>query len=379
MENFEKYISDLPKAKLSVKADRKIKFRLYKLIALSKLEDIFSVFSLRSITFNRGVALAFGMLVVIFSATSFYAYASNAVIPGSSLYPIKIAIEKIEQKIAVSNTAKIANYEKISNRRLEEAVSLSKASATLDPVASNNANENIKNNINAELANHMAVVNSINSLGNTVNATATAEVINKAQNNDKQELYYLNRIAENAKQTNNTEIIQKVNEAQKIIIEQKYNDNANNYQEPTGNTNQPNINVEQPKANSDSKQSENSGRNSGNSQNSDNIRNSNATNATKASTILSSPEHSSKPAVINQPEIVTKQSEAKVNQPIIIKQPETVIKQPETVIKQPETVIKQPETVIKQPESNNNSENQTKQNNSPESNNNQTENSKKSD
>ena len=37
MENFEKYIASLPKAKLSRRANLKIKFKLYKLILLSKV------------------------------------------------------------------------------------------------------------------------------------------------------------------------------------------------------------------------------------------------------------------------------------------------------------------------------------------------------
>lgn len=286
MENFEKYLSSLPKAKLSPKADRKIKFKLYRMIFISKVESFFD-YNWKPILMNKRLAVVFSVLTIFF-ATSIYAYASGNVLPGNRLYPLKLAIEKIEQKVAVSDSAKIATNEKISARRLEEAVSLSKKNQTANIVATNKTNENIKININAELSSHKAVVNSILKLSNDNDkgSKSTEEIINKAKINDQKEVEYLNKIEENARLNKNEEVLQKVNEAKTIITNEKYKRQENNSEVQNKQLNNENNNnyikensSKNDSQNADNRQGENkrdnsSNRESSDSRQSDNNRNS---------------------------------------------------------------------------------------------------------
>ena len=214
MEILEKLLAALPKNKLKRSADFKIKFQLYRIIYLKRLKDTFNFFSWNFVVQRRYLALGL-FILLIFGTTSVYAYASNNVAPGNKLYPLKIAIEKIEQTVAVSSSAKIANYKKLSTRRLQEAVVLSKENIN------SKQTENIKNNIDSEVNNHTAIVNHINNLKD---AKKTATLIEQAKNNDQEEINYLDKIGEYAKNNQNEEVLQKVNEAKKVISDQKYKD-----------------------------------------------------------------------------------------------------------------------------------------------------------
>lgn len=217
MENLEELLSRLPQNKLSRQADLKIKFKLYKIIILNSLAKIFDLSNLRALSFNQAWAMA-AVILLICGATSVYAYASNDILPGSQLYPVKIALEKIEQKITTNNTSKIANLEKFSERRLNEAVGLSQKKQESDKKGQK-INEDIKRNIATELNNHELVTNHINNLedGNDVEA-----LIIETKKNDQAEINYLDKIGEYAKTNQNQEILDKVNEAKDKIKKQEY-------------------------------------------------------------------------------------------------------------------------------------------------------------
>lgn len=210
MEKLDRILAALPKHKLSRQADFKIKIQLYRLIFLGKLEKT-PVFA------HKGLAFAM-LLIMMFGTTAIYAYASGNVLPGTQLYPIKLAIETIEQKISVNLPTKISTYEKFSARRLQEAVTLSQKNlaTSTDQTA---INQNIQKNINSEISNHQAVVNSINNINDSAKAT---EAISQAKKNDQAELNSLNKIADYAKTTNNQEVLQTVNEAKNRISRQEY-------------------------------------------------------------------------------------------------------------------------------------------------------------
>lgn len=213
MDHLDKLLSALPKNKLRRRADFKIKFRLYRLIFLNKLETAFDFSAL-----NKGWAVAFAVLLVI-STTSVYAYASDDVVPGNQLYPLKIAIEKIEQKIAVTPAAKIETYNKLSARRLQEAVVLSEKNPN------SSQTKNIKKNIEAEVINQAAILDRINKLDDRKKIES---LISAVKENDKKKIDYLEKIDKYAKDNKNEEIIQKVNEAKEAISHQRYNNEKEN-------------------------------------------------------------------------------------------------------------------------------------------------------
>lgn len=220
MDNLEKILNNLPKNKLSRRADLKIKFRLYRLLVLDYLKNLFA-FNHKLSLLNKGLVAAM-VLVLIFSATSIFAYASDSVVPGNIIYPLKKAVEKLEQNIAPSKTAKIAAYEKQSVRRLEEAVNLSQKNSSTTPVAKNiktNVSDNIEKNISEVVNNQQAVLESINKLGDYQKASAA---VLQAKEADKAKNEYLEKIAEYAELSEDNEMLELVNQAQNIINNQKY-------------------------------------------------------------------------------------------------------------------------------------------------------------
>ncbi|MFA6417236.1 MAG: DUF5667 domain-containing protein [Patescibacteria group bacterium] len=220
MDNLEKILNNLPKNKLSRRADLKIKFQLYRLLVSAYLKRLF-IFNHELSFFNKGLVAAM-VLVLIFSATSIFAYASDSVVPGNIIYPLKKAVEKLEQNIAPSKTAKIAAYEKQSVRRLEEAVNLSQKNSSTTPAAKNvktNVSDNIEKNISEVVDNQQAVLESINKLGDYQKASAAAF---QAKEADKAKSEYLDKIAEYAELSDDNQMLELVNQAQNIINNQKY-------------------------------------------------------------------------------------------------------------------------------------------------------------
>jgi hypothetical protein len=220
MDNLEKILNSLPKNKLSRSADFKIRFQLYRLMFFAYLKNLFTFHHQLSF-FNKGLVAAL-VIIVMFGATSIFAYASDSVVPGNIIYPLKKAVEKIEQNIAPNKTAKIAVYEKQSVRRLEEAVNLSQQNSTTTPASENtkaNVSNHIEKNISEVVNNHQAVLESINKLDNYQKASDAAS---QAKTADKAKTEYLDKIAEYAESNNDDQMLEAVNQAQDILSNQKY-------------------------------------------------------------------------------------------------------------------------------------------------------------
>lgn len=148
MDNLEKQLNNLPKAKLSFFSDIKIRFKLYRLIA--KKESAYFNGSFTSKAF-RPVPIVLLLLLIVFSLVPAYAYASPEVTRQHVLYPIKQAVEKIEIKLASSPDEKAEVYSKIATHRLEEAEYLStKEEAYDDEVLRETIEEAIEYSVNAE-------------------------------------------------------------------------------------------------------------------------------------------------------------------------------------------------------------------------------------
>jgi hypothetical protein len=220
MDMLEKILNSLPKNKLSRYADFKIRFQLYRLMFFAYLKKLFT-FNHQLSLFNKGLVAAL-VVIVIFGATSIFAYASDSVVPGNIIYPLKKAVEKLEQNIAPSKAAKIAVYEKQSVRRLEEAVNLSQKDSTTTPASKNvkdSVSSHIEKNISEVVSNHQAVLESINKLDDYQKASAAAS---QAKNADKAKTDYLDKIAEYAESNHDDQMLEAVNQAQDIISNQRY-------------------------------------------------------------------------------------------------------------------------------------------------------------
>jgi len=221
MDNLEKILNTQKKNKLGVMANFKIQFRLRKLMVFGYLRN-FSNFKpeINQILFQRGLAVAIFVLLAL-SGTSIYAYASSDILPGDRFYPLKIAVEKIEQKVAPTSAVKIKVYEKHTNRRLEEAVNLSeqKNKASVEKEKKEAASQNIKKNIDTVVNNQQQIVDSINNLNSIDQAVKS---VSDAKKVDKTKTKYLDQIIDYARDNQDEETMQKAEQARTKINNQKY-------------------------------------------------------------------------------------------------------------------------------------------------------------
>jgi len=137
MNNFEKQLNNLPRARLSRRADLLIRYKLM----CASLKQYFS-----GVSFNffaaarlRPVLAAVVILALVFSGgTSVYAYNSSQITRASALYPVKRGLEKIESRFATTPAAQVKFHNKLAGRRILEAqfLSLGSAAFTADQTAS---------------------------------------------------------------------------------------------------------------------------------------------------------------------------------------------------------------------------------------------------
>lgn len=122
MDNLEKQLNRLPKARLRVGADASLRLKLHLVIWRERLEG-FRVW----LSPSPRLAVAFLVLIFLFTTLSVpvYAYTSNSVTSEHFLYPVKQTVEKIELGLSLSPESKAETLVKISNHRLDEAVVLS--------------------------------------------------------------------------------------------------------------------------------------------------------------------------------------------------------------------------------------------------------------
>lgn len=123
MNNLEKQLNKLPRARLGKVADLKIRLRLYYFIISEKLALMKKAFVIRRTSFSYAVvAIIILSLVVVVPG---YAYASPDVIPGHVLYPVKRGLENIELNLPSAPENKAETYVKMADRRLAEAKAIS--------------------------------------------------------------------------------------------------------------------------------------------------------------------------------------------------------------------------------------------------------------
>ena len=120
MDNINRQLNKLPRAKMSLVKKVNLKYKLYVLIVQGSFNFDFLLsrkFQYRAISFILLLSLLFGIPM--------YSYASPGVNEQHILYPVKLAIENIELKTANTEIKEQEKYEKFSERRLSEAEVLS--------------------------------------------------------------------------------------------------------------------------------------------------------------------------------------------------------------------------------------------------------------
>jgi hypothetical protein len=124
MNNIEKQLNNLPKGRLSRRADFSIRYKLMK----AGLQQKFSGLNFNFLTSARlrPVMAVLVILVLVFSSvTSAYAYNSDQVTRASMLYPVKRGLEQIESQFATTPAAQVRLHNKFAERRIAEAQFLS--------------------------------------------------------------------------------------------------------------------------------------------------------------------------------------------------------------------------------------------------------------
>lgn len=129
-KNFKKFIKALKEINLSEKEKSLLRYRISEFITynpirkeidVKKKSFYFSIFTLR--TLSKGVAFVLVVLTVV--GGTGVSYASTSALPGDRLYSVKVNVtERIEETLAVSQSAKINVHSTHVERRLNEAQKL---------------------------------------------------------------------------------------------------------------------------------------------------------------------------------------------------------------------------------------------------------------
>lgn len=116
MNSNKPILPKFPAKKLSRSADIRLRYKLHALALEQKLTNLSALSML-----PKAAAMGIVFLVLVASGSGIYAYSSTSVTAGTTLYPIKIALEKIEEQINTSENHTGEVHMKFVERRLDEA------------------------------------------------------------------------------------------------------------------------------------------------------------------------------------------------------------------------------------------------------------------
>lgn len=119
--NVEDKLNQIPKGRLSRKADLAIKYRLYSIIWKQRLSVLAAPLSSVKFTYVTVSIL----LLCLLAGVPGFAYADDKIVPGNWLYPVKQIVEKIEVAVPKPAEEQVKVYDKLATRRLSEAKILS--------------------------------------------------------------------------------------------------------------------------------------------------------------------------------------------------------------------------------------------------------------
>ena len=178
MDNLEKQLNNLPKKKLSMRADYSLRFKLFKAMWQKKADMYVQYFS-----FKRHLSPLIAVLVLISLIVGVpgYAYANENVTAVHYLYGVKKAVEKIELAFAFSEKDKQEKQEKFIARRLNEAEILSQnigKEHNLALVETINEAMELKKEIKIIEKQEKKQIQTLTQIANTVGIKAEEEVLN---------------------------------------------------------------------------------------------------------------------------------------------------------------------------------------------------------
>lgn len=210
MENLEKKLSDLPKPKLSKKTDFKIKFKIYSFILLRNLQR-----SLRPYSMLAKVSYAVLAILIFLGSSAVYATNNDSITPGHTLYPLKKTVENVEQNLSFTKNAQVDTLNKISERRLKEALNMAQENVEVDNASSQGQNNsNIKHSLDEVVDNLEEAVITSKEISNEKSAKKAKEAI-KEKNEGV--IKYLDDLENIAKDKNDQEVSEKINEAKEAV------------------------------------------------------------------------------------------------------------------------------------------------------------------
>lgn len=209
MDNLEKKLIDLPKHKLKLSADFKIRGRLYKMLILKKLSNFFNPLAFKGFILNKAIIVGL-MVFLILGSTSLYAYGSEQVTLGNKLYPLKITVENVRNSLISSSVAKTKNYNSLSARRLEEALVLSNQEVSYQQ----EANDRIAQTIDKAVASFGQSVATAKKIKNPEESKKAAI---KLKENSDNNLQVLEEIEKNINIKEHQDITKKISEAKEVI------------------------------------------------------------------------------------------------------------------------------------------------------------------
>ncbi len=221
MEDLEKKLSSLPRLGLSKKADFKIKFKIYRFILLKNLQKIGQTF-FHPHSLLAKTSLTALMFFVILGSTAVYAVNNSHITPGHTFYPLKKTVENFEQQLSLTKTAKVETLNKLSERRLKEALNMAEHEADQQ---SNGQKEDSKNNIEQSIDeavnNFDSAIETSKKIENIDNSKKTRETL---KNKQESMVKYLDSINDIAKNKKDESMIKKIDEAKKAIEEHDLDD-----------------------------------------------------------------------------------------------------------------------------------------------------------
>ncbi len=218
MDNLEKNLSQLPKVTLSKKADLKIRLRIYRAMFFASGKSFVQTF-LHPHSLLAKISYLSLLIFVLLGSTAVYAANNDHITPGHSLYPVKKTIENVEQQLSITKKSKVETLNKLSERRLKEAVNLSNENlqSVEDQVEQQKIiSDNIQQTITEAVDNINQAIDTSQTIENKKKAKEVKEQI-KRKNEDISE--YLNSIDSMAKERQDEAVIKKVQEAKKTLEE----------------------------------------------------------------------------------------------------------------------------------------------------------------
>jgi len=153
------------------------------------------------------------IIMIVLGSSAVYAANNDNITPGHSLYPLKKTIETVEQNLSLTKNAQVNTLNKLSERRLKEAINL----ASEDIEKNDNeqeSNSNIKQNLDELVENLNEAVTISQEIGDQDKAQQVKENIKEKNENV---IKYLEDLGDIARQKRDHEISDKVDEAKQAI------------------------------------------------------------------------------------------------------------------------------------------------------------------